>query len=58
MNRRVAASGLRMGRQVRVEGASALQVEEIRAAKLAEMEAAGIPAKYCAELANKKLVNF
>lgn len=49
---------MRMGRQVRAEGASALQVEEIRAAKLAEMEAAGIPAKYCTELANKKLVNF
>lgn len=34
------------------------QVEAIRAAKLAEMEAAGIPAKYCAELADKRLVNF
>lgn len=34
------------------------QVEAIRAVKLAEMEAAGIPAKYRAELANKKLVNF
>lgn len=34
------------------------KVEAIRAVKLAEMEAAGIPAKYRAELANKKLVNF
>lgn len=34
------------------------QVEAIRAVKLAEMEAAGIPAKFRAELANKKLVNF
>ncbi len=39
-------------------GAITVQVEAIRAAKLAEMEAAGIPAKYRAELANKKLVNF
>lgn len=33
-------------------------VEAVRARKLQELEAAGVPAKYRAELAKKKLVNW
>ena len=33
-------------------------VEAVRARKLRELEAAGVPAKYHSELATKKLVNW
>jgi hypothetical protein len=33
-------------------------VEAVRLEKLKALEAAGVPSKYCAELASKRLVNW